>query len=584
MIPGEKQITICENLCAGYNQSIMAETLKSIIKKDPAGLLARAYAFAEKAHSGQKRQTGEPYFNHPVATAEILMGWGLDPATIAAGLLHDTVEDTAVTLADVKKEFGPQVAFIVDGVTKLGRLKYRGATEKAENMRKLILALSQDLRVVFVKLADRLHNMRTLRALPPAKQKRIALETDEIYAPLAYRLGMQHVSGELLDLAFPYLHPKEYEWLKKTAAARYETRLKYLEELKPKVEALLVEHGLKPLAIDFRAKRYSSLYKKLLRHDTNLDKIYDLVAMRIIMETVAECYAALGVLHEAWPPLPGRIKDYIALPKPNGYRSLHTTVFGPGQQVVEFQIRTKAMHEEDETGVAAHWLYKTKGSGSEAQNLTHEIAWVQQLREWQEHMGSDPEALIESMKVDFFRDRIFALTPQGDVFDLPLHATPVDFAYRIHSNIGDSAVGARVNGAIVPLDHELQSGDMVEIITQKGKRPSEDWLNFVASAGARERIRTTLRRGNRLAQSTRTPAKCALKVTTEDRVGLIKDISGVIARSHFNILAFHVDETKGSHYPINKIELNTADRAKIEKLVVKLKTIKGVKEISYRLI
>jgi GTP pyrophosphokinase len=563
----------------------MPDSIKAIIKKDATELIGRAFAFAEKAHRGQKRMSGGPYLAHPVAVAEILASWNLDAATIAAGLLHDTVEDTAVTLDDVKREFGNEIASLVDGVTKLGRVKYRGATEIAENMRKLILALSHDLRVVFVKLADRLHNMQTLRALPPAKQKRIALETDEIYAPLAYRLGMQNISGELQDLAFPYLHPKEYEWLKKTTKSQYEARLKYLERLRPEVEALLAKHGIKPLVIDFRAKRYSSLYKKLLRYDMDLDKVYDLVAMRLIVETIPECYAALGVLHEAWPPLPGRIKDYIALPKPNAYRSLHTTVLGPEGHAIEFQIRTQEMHEENETGVAAHWLYKTKGVGAKAKDLTHDIAWVQQLREWQEHAGTgNSEALLESMKVDFFRDRIFAITPHGDVVDLPAHATPIDFAYRIHSDIGDAATGARVNGTIAPLDQELQSGDMVEIVTQKGKRPSEDWLGFVASTAARDHIRSALRSKNRFAANVHAPTHAELKVVVDNRIGLIKDISGAISRSHMNILAFHSDNPKGSRYPFDKIEIGTVDRAKIEKLIVKIKTIKGVKEISYKLV
>ena len=429
--------------------------------------------------------------------------------------------------------------------------------------------------------------MRTLAALPPAKQKRIALETDEIYAPLAYRLGMQNISGELQDLAFPYLHPKESEWLKKTTAGQYEKRLAYLQTLKPEVEKLFAKHGIKPLVIDFRAKRYSSLYKKLLRYDMDINKVYDLVAMRVITESVPECYAVLGIIHEAWPPVPGKIKDYIALPKPNAYRSLHTTVIGPEEQIIEFQIRTQAMHEENETGVAAHWLYKMKGSGQKAKDITKEIAWVQQLREWQEHAGqsgANADALLESMKVDFFRDRIFAITPQGEVVDLPVYSTPIDFAYRIHSDIGNSAVGAKVNGTIVPLNHKLKSGDMVEIITQKGKRPSEDWLAFVASPVARDHIRIALRRKNSLVKSAAVPTRAELKLAVEDRLGLIKELSATINRSHLNILAFHTDNSKSNKYPFDKIEVNTADRAKIEKLLVKLKGIKGVKEISYKIL
>ena len=340
-------------------------TIKEMVKQGPQGLVARAYAFAEKAHRGQARKSGEPYFGHPLATAETLADWHMDDATIAAGLLHDTVEDTGVPLEIVQKEFGGDVAFLVNGVTKLGHLKYRGdekdSKNQAENLRKMIVALSEDLRVVFIKLADRLHNMGTLTALPPAKQKRVALETDEIYAPLAYRLGMYNLSGELQDLAFPYLYPKEYEWLIKNTKEQYETRTIYLSKIKPEVLRVLREHDIRPLAVEVRAKRYSSLYKKLLRRNMDMGKIYDLVALRIIVATVPECYAALGVIHEAWPPVPRRIKDYVAMPKPNGYRSLHTTIIGPEEKTMEIQIRTKEMHDEDQYGVAAHWLYKEKG-------------------------------------------------------------------------------------------------------------------------------------------------------------------------------------------------------------------------------
>ena len=562
-------------------------SLKETLVKNPTSIIAKAYAFAEKAHRKQKRKSGEPYFSHVVATAEILSQWHMDDATIAAGLLHDTVEDTGVTLDDIKREFGDEVAFLVDGVTKLGRLKYRGAESRSENMRKMILALSHDLRVVFIKLADRLHNMHTLGALPPAKQKRIALETSEIYAPLAYRLGMYNVSGELEDIAFGYLSPKEYEWLERTTKEQYAERLKYLESIKPSVEALLKKHEIKPLAIDFRAKRYSSLYRKLLEHNMDLGKIYDLVAMRVIVETIPECYAVLGVIHEAWPPLPGRIKDYIALPKPNSYRSLHTTVIGPGDKIVEFQIRTKQMHDEGEYGAAAHWRYKERDRHSlTGEKLASEMMWVRQLREWQDRIfgkDSDPEKFLEAMKTDFFRHRIFAVTPRGDVIDLPVGATPIDFAYHIHSEVGDEASGARVNGALVPLDHELTSGDMVEIIRQKGKKASEDWLKFVKTAIARDRIRTALREKNKFAKRWQAPTHCSLKIVVQDRVGLIQDISSMIARNHMNILSFHAEHPKGGDNSFERADIQSTDKAKIARLIVKLKTVKGVKEVSYKL-
>jgi guanosine-3',5'-bis(diphosphate) 3'-pyrophosphohydrolase len=479
--------------------------IKEFIKKNPSSLTAKAYAFSENAHKGQKRKSGEPYFNHPLAAAEILYSWHLDESTVAAALLHDTVEDTGVPLETIQKEFGDEVASLVDGVTKLGHFKYRGegATEdeqsKAENLRKLVLALSHDLRVVFIKLADRMHNMQTLGALPPAKQKRIALETDEIYASLAYRLGMHNVSGELQDLAFPYLHPREYEKLLAATKERYATRLKYLEKIKPQVKKLLEDHDIVPLEIEIRAKRYSSLYKKLLKRDMDIERIHDLVAMRIVVATLPECYAALGVIHEAWPPLPRRIKDYIAMPKPNAYRSLHTTVIGPEGKQVEIQIRTREMHDENEYGVAAHWLYKQRGGVStvSGQKLAQDIEWLQQLKNWQERFvgdTDDPEAFLRTMKVDFFQSRIFAVTPKGDVIDLPAGSTPIDFAYHVHSEIGDSAVGAKVNGFDVPLDHTLKSGDVVTIVTQKGKKPPEAWLKFVKTSVAQDHIRSVLRK------------------------------------------------------------------------------------------
>lgn len=473
-------------------------TIKEITKQEPQSLIGRAFAFSEKAHKAQARKTGDPYFTHVLATAEILREWKMDDATIAAGLLHDTVEDTGVPLETIKKEFGADVAFLVDGVTKLGHLKYRGAENKAENFRKMILALSEDLRVIFIKLADRLHNMQTLGALPHEKQHRIAQETDEIYASLAYRLGMHDLSGELQDLAFPYLHPKEYEWLLTAAKEQYDERLRYLENVKPQVEILLKEHDLHPLAIEIRAKRYASLYKKLTRRGMDITKIYDLAAMRVILETVPECYAALGVIHEKWPPIASRMKDYIRVPKPNAYRSLHTTVAGPDNMTIEIQIRTKEMHDENEYGVAAHWLYdkKRRGESVSGKKLAHELTWVQQLKDWQEHFGKDesPEAFLEAMKVNFFTDRIFAVTPKGDAVDLPLGATPIDFAYHIHSEIGNAATGAKVNGMQAALDRTLKSGDVVEILTQKGKRPSEEWLRFAKTPMARDHIKTALRK------------------------------------------------------------------------------------------
>lgn len=569
-------------------------SIKDIVKSKPDSLIARAYHFAAKAHSGQKRKTGDPYFSHPLATAEILDSWHMDDASIAAGLLHDTVEDTSVTMDEIKKEFGEEIAFLVDGVTKLSRIKYRekDKTEaekaKIENLRKMIFAISEDLRVVFIRLADRLHNMRTLKALPPQKQRRIALETDEIYAPLAYRLGMQNLAGELRDLAFPYLHPKEYEWLKRTMSEEYSDREKYLHRTKPILEKALKANNISPIAIDFRAKRMSSLYHKLLRHEMDINRIYDLVAMRVIVSSVSECYAVLGAIHHIWPPLPGRIKDYIAMPKPNGYRSLHTTVIGPEEKIIEIQIRTQHMHEENEYGIAAHWLYEQKKSGQLEKGIfkkiTEELRWVKQLREWQsQHANVNTEDFLQAMKIDFFKDRIFVITPKGDVIDLPSGATPVDFAYHIHSEIGNTCVGAKINGQFAPLDQELKSGDVVEIFTQKHKRPSEDWLKFVKTSIARDHIRLALRK-KYSGFYKHSPTKAELRIVVSDRVGLIKDISTVIARSHINIISFQAFNPRGGKFPIDKIEIGTTDRDKIEKLILKLKKIKEVQEVSYQLV
>lgn len=460
--------------------------------------LRRAFILAKTAHASQSRHSGEPYFNHAYATAIKLIEWGLDAPTIVAGLLHDVVEDTPFSLEHIKKDFGEEIAFLVEGVTKLGHVKYRGEEAHAENLRKMILALSQDLRVVLIKLADRLHNMKTLSVLPPQKQKRVALETYEIYAPLAYRLGMQDLAGELEDLAFPYLYPKEYRWLRTEVKEKYEERERYLRKVEPLLLKALEEGEIKIEKIDYRAKRYSSLWKKLKRYDMNLEQIYDLVAMRIIVHTIEDCYAALGIIHKLWPPLPGRIKDYIALPKPNGYQSIHTTVFCVDNRPTEFQIRTLKMHDEAENGIAAHWVYERAKDSSEYLErrpifaAKKELAWVNQLREWQKEFP-DSEDFLDSLKIDFFRDRIFVITPKGEVKDLPAGSTPVDFAYQIHSAIGDSCCGAKVNNHIVPLGYQLQSGDVVEILVQKSKKPSESWLKTVKTETAKKRIRSVLR-------------------------------------------------------------------------------------------
>ncbi|OGZ24235.1 MAG: hypothetical protein A2896_00085 [Candidatus Nealsonbacteria bacterium RIFCSPLOWO2_01_FULL_43_32] len=485
----------------------MRKLLQEIIKQssDPK-LIEKAFKFAEGAHQGQKRFSGEGYILHPLSVAQILSAMRLDQKTVAAGLLHDVPDDTKKTLQDIEKEFGKEVAFLVGGVSKLGKLRYpktgldvkepRARIKKpvdldlrAENLRKMFFAMSEDLRVILIKLADRLDNMKTLGALPPEKRQRIALETLEVFAPLANRLGMGEMKGKLEDLAFPYLYPKEYEWLKNNIKERYEVRQKELTKIKPLLVAILAQAGIKPIDIHSRPKHYWSLYQKLLRNDMNFESIYDLIAIRVIVQDIKTCYEALGAIHEFWRPLPGRIKDYIASPKPNGYQALHTTVFCSEGKIIEVQVKTREMHEEAERGIAAHWAMKERVN---LKTQAKRFAWVQQLKDWQSKILESKE-FLEGLKVDFLKNRIFVFTPKGDVIDLPENATPVDFAYAVHSDIGHRCTGAKVNGKMMQLARPLKNGDVVEIITDKNKKPSRDWLKFVKTNLARSRIKGFLK-------------------------------------------------------------------------------------------
>jgi GTP pyrophosphokinase len=557
--------------------------LEDLVKEN--GKIKKAYDLAFNLHRNQKRKNGEPYFNHVATTAQTIINWGLDDTSIIAALLHDVVEDTNYPLEKIREEFGEEVAFLVDGVTKLGKIKYRGVERQVENLRKMMLALSQDLRVIIIKLADRLHNMKTLSALPPQKQKRIALETSEIYAPLAYRLGMQWISGELEDLAFPYIYPKEYLWLTENVKEKYEEREDYAEKSKPILKKVLEDAGIEVSKIDYRAKRYSSLYKKLLREDMNIEKIYDLIALRIVVKNIEDCYAALGIIHNNWPPLPNKIKDYIALPKPNGYRSLHTTVFFVDNKITEIQIRTQEMHDEAETGIAAHWAYemskntKTYIEGRASFANKRELQWVNQLKNWQNEF-SNPEEFLESLKIDFFKDRIFVITPKGEVVDLPAGSTPIDFAYQIHSDIGNSCSGAKVNGKIVPLDFRLHSGDIVEINIQKNKKPSESWLDFVKTTNAKNQIKSGLKGNEKKLVSTEIKGS-DIKITVEDKMGLLKEITAVLSRNHVNIIS--INTISNARFPTLKFRCDLTTTDKIERLILKLKNIKEIKEISYQL-
>ena len=544
-------------------------------------VIVRAFAFAKSAHKNQKRASGENYFSHIFETAYRLAMWRLDYQSVAAGLLHDTIEDCEISADSLKKEFGEEITFLVEGVTKLGALKYHEDDQGLESLRKMILAISKDLRVVFIKLADRLHNMKTLQYVPQQKQKRIAVETAEIYAPLAYRLGMQNVAGELEDLAFPYIYPDKHKWVTENVKETFEERMRYLKNVEPVVKAQLEKAGIKPLSLDYRAKRFYSLYKKLLRYDMNLENIYDLVALRLIVNTVEECYLTLGVIHQLWPPLPGRIKDYIALPKPNGYQSLHTTVFCVDDRPTEFQIRTRDMHEQAEHGAAAHWFYESKkgtddyNEGKIAALDSKESIWIRQLKNWQNQFPGSKE-FIEALKVDFFSDRIFVLTPKGRVIDMPVGSTPIDFAYHIHSSVGDSCVGAKVNNKIVSLDVSLQSGDIVEVLTQKNKKPSEGWLAFVKTHYAKKKIRASLKKASPI------PKKTEYKITCQARIGLIKDVTAIISRNHLPVIK--LETFLNEKYPFIRIVVGTDNKEKAESLMLKIQKVNGIKEISHKLI
>jgi GTP pyrophosphokinase len=449
-------------------------------------VLEKAYRFAASRHKNQKRSSGEPYMVHPLLVTRQLADMSMDMVCLETGLLHDVVEDTTATIDEVRREFGDEVARCVDGVTKLGKLDMASREERqAESVRKMLLAMVEDLRVILVKLADRLHNMRTLDHLPPEKQVRIAQETVDIYAPIAHRLGMGKIRGELEDLAFKYLEPEaSAEFLREFEEIRPANE-KFLKEIKHTVELHLAREGI-PARVESRVKRAYSVFQKLKRQKITLDQVYDLLAVRIITDSVKNCYAALGVIHNEWHPIPGRIKDFIAIPRPNLYQALHTSVMGPGGRHFEIQIRTEEMHRVAEDGIAAHWKYKEgrRGPGEDDQR----IAWLRQLVEWQRDVR-DAGEFMSTLKVDLYPEEVYSFTPRGKVIVLPRDATPIDFAYAIHSDVGNTCVGAKVNGRIVQLKYGLRNGDVVEILTQSGHLPSKDWLSIVKTSKARNKIK-----------------------------------------------------------------------------------------------
>ncbi|NFV12627.1 bifunctional (p)ppGpp synthetase/guanosine-3',5'-bis(diphosphate) 3'-pyrophosphohydrolase [Clostridium sporogenes] len=467
-------------------EDLMIKIRDSFTEKE-IEFIKKAYNFACNAHKEQKRISGEPYITHPEEVAIILFEMGMDANTMIAGLMHDVVEDTQYTYEDVVKEFGNEVADLVNGVTKLGKIEYKTKEEQqADNVRKMLLAMTKDIRVILIKLADRLHNMRTLRFMPVEKQKEKSKETLDIYAPLAHRLGISKIKWELEDLSFRYINPNEYYFLVRKIAEKRAEREEHIKEIVSNLQQNLKKAGIES-EIDGRPKHFYSIYKKMQNKNKNLDQIFDLTAVRILVDTVKDCYGALGIAHTVYKPIPGRFKDYIAMPKPNMYQSLHSTVMGVGGRPFEIQIRTYEMHKTAEYGIAAHWKYKEKVDNSN--NVDLKLTWLREMLDWQKET-SDPEEFMQGFKIDLFSDEVFVFTPKGKVISLPNKATPVDFAYKIHTDIGHRCIGAKVNGKMVPLDYELKTGEIIEVLTSStSKGPNLDWLSMVKSNQAKSKIR-----------------------------------------------------------------------------------------------
>lgn len=491
---GEKTLTLAD----------IFKSVKIPLSGEGRRIITQAFELANDAHATQKRADGTPYIQHCLATAKTLAKIGMDARTIAAGLMHDVPEDTAITLATIRKEFDSDIAYMIDGITKLGKIKLNNTPEdyKLENWRRMFLAMASDIRTVIIKLADRLHNMQTLNNLPEGKRRRIANETMEVYAPIANRLGIGEIYGELVDLCFEQLNPEKYDETKELSEEKLKKH--YVDKAIMSVKESLKKESIKFLDVHGRSKSIYSLYTKLLKYDMDIDQVFDFTAIRIVVSDIATCYETLGAIHKKYKPMIGRIKDYISLPKPNGYQSIHTTVFGPDGEVIEIQIRTQKIHDEAEFGIAAHWLYEERekrdwksyftSSDRGVKKASKEVDWVKQLQEWQKELDNNPQEFMEGLRVDFLKNHIFAFTPNGDIIELPEGACIIDFAYAIHTEIGNLVTGARVDGKMTSLESIVENGQIVEILTDKNRKyPNADWLNFVKTSNAKNAIRKAIK-------------------------------------------------------------------------------------------